>query len=314
MTQYRFSVMVVLLSGSWATADPPQTPDQLLAAIRGGQTQLTETEQSATGYRCQYDYTSPLAKAESHRVVQVRRRGDIVLLETEKVRPTGVVKMCLNDNHTFGVMQTEGRPEWSLLLFSRAERENDFRKNIGVSLPAAFPLTWCIEGTIYDFIKLPGFRITALRPVAGDRIEASVVVEDWGKKRTTLKGSMLFAQNHSYLLEKFEYSFANDSNSRFLNSRALGEHRPVRCDLYRELILDAATGAEQYKTDFRYSDYTLEPVDPAVFTLEHYGIPTPTSHRVPLHSRWPFWAAVATVGGGLAVLFRWLARRSRDRT
>lgn len=176
-----------------------------------------------------------------------------------------------------------------------------------------FPLTWCIDGTIYDFINLPGFRVTALRPVAGDRIEASVVVEDWGKKRTTLKGNMLFAQNHGYLLEKFEYSFANDNKSRYLISRALGEHRPARSDLYRELVLDAATGAERFKTEFRYSDYTQEPVDRAVFTLEHYGIPTPTSDLVPFYYRWPFWAAVAAAGVGLAVLFRWLARRSRDR-
>ncbi len=83
-----------------------------------------------------------------------------------------------------------------------------------------------------------------------------------------------------------------------------------------DLVIEATTvktGATNHKLNLHFSEYTTEPPAKEVFTLEHYGIPTPDDDLVPWYSRWKVWAALAVGGLVLAVVFRRLAVRRRVR-
>lgn len=326
MIRHRVLYLSALLLATSAAPGTAQTPEEFTALLRKGQARLAAAEAAYGGYRCQHDATVPSPpKAASgkptvkHSSSVVVRRGGRLLLEFEDM-PAGAndtprkrVKMCLTNDYLFAISGLSTNPAWSLVQFTRSDRETTFRDNLTTQTPIVFPLRAVTQKwTLDDVIDLPTFSIRTVRPRPDGLIDAefSVVKNLSPDRPATLEGTLTVSPRHEYAVTECKFTLSLVKMYQSQMTRVLSEPgEPLRCSQLRYQSINTTTGAVDFKDEYRFSDYTTDEPDKARFTLEHYGIPTPTDGLPSVYSGWKFWALVAAAGLGLALVFRWLARR-----
>jgi hypothetical protein len=280
---------------------------------------LANAEKSVTGYHCEYEVTTP-TKSESKRT-RVIRRGDCMLLEYDRHKAnkqlnnvSDLLKLCKNYDHMFVIMRPASHNEWSLVQFTRPEREIGFRKNLGFFRPMLCPLRAVGPVTTSEEdVENPTFHIHSVQLGPEGLFEAEFSVENVGENQVAAEGRLTVSARHEYAITQYSYTLSNDKLLRYKMTRTLSQPgEPIRCSLFRFEMVNAATGKLVDKQETRFFDYTTEPVAEELFTLEYYGIPTPSDGLPPIYARWKFWAVASAAAISVALLFRWLGRRPRQ--
>lgn len=182
-----------------------------------------------------------------------------------------------------------------------------------------FPaLRLCINAHLYELpelIRLPNFRVVGVRTVQQDGLELCQI--QFGSKQAD--GILLLDPHRFWVLRQSSISEKNSDQVITAKQEIELRNPTAKYPIPKHWLLskEFSNGPNGGKSDARVvEEFDVKelsaPPDDSEFTLTAFGLPEPMGIPTPAKSHAYLWIALAAVGAvTLAVLFRWMALRSR---
>lgn len=294
---------------SLSDAAPPTAQD-VVSAIRVGLPELESAERSLSKYVVRESTSKNRQKTKVGNLV-VHRSGQKLLLRA------GRYSYCLADDTMFMVEKNKQTEQWVVHYHDRQQPGESFRKRLTQRAAAIYPLTGIdLTRTVRELLDKPTFQATSVTIKPDGNIDLGYVLDlQQGRNPYIETGVLSVSPKFHYIVVAKNcrsHGPQVPSPLRTVFTRTLDDSGGVvRCKSVKVVGSVEATGLEGANDTYEFSDYSTDPVDPAVFTLDYYKLPTPTAapEDRPPTRRWPWWAAAGAGCVGLSVLAGWLARR-----
>jgi hypothetical protein len=319
------SVMILTSLPVWSA-----TPADFVKTLRDGERELAASESYFGSYVCRHEAKSPPAQKSAQSRVKntslgVSRRGSDILLEMNssikvvdtKTKSSPRAKSCITDACFFTILAHDDSQLWSIAKFSRSDPRLAFDESLASRFVVAYPLrTFAATWTISDVLKSDNFTVNAVRSAPNGTLEGDYsVTVPRGNELLTLEGTCRIdpLQRGVVLENRYVLSATKLLYRTTLRRTTSNVGGQLVCNTLLSESTDTAKGSIEFTDLYTFEKYSTVRPDKAIFTLEHYGIPTPDDDLVPWYSQWKYWAMIALGGLVLAVLFRRLAVRRRVR-
>ena len=322
------TILVVMMQKSYGQ---DLTSQNLVSNILNNAKYIEQMESNLGSYRCKHTVTTSaisngrlanktLSKVE-YRVAHV---DDMLMVSIPQkkaqngkpIRPES--RSIYNSGDMFAVSRPSDDQAWIISEFKRDVEVQHYLELLGISKTVLVPLTFTgLGGSIEEIVTHPKFRFADIRKRKDGQIITQFIVDDFGKGKFHMEGTMTFSANKKYILTEYDImlKFADmqrklklhrvmDPNSKDLHCTSLNfiGRKPHKQNQ------PEPKGAET--TTLIINDY--QDINKDEFTLDYYKVPEPTDIDAlppPFYSGWKFWAIVAAVCLIGTFVARYLARR-----
>ena len=285
---------------------------QVVNNMRTGATRLEAAELRMKTWQCTLTSQGKSTSVSS----TIKRHDKSLLVQFDK----GI--MVRNQSELFAVKRAAQGGSWALSSYKKHGADSAYIQSKDGYF-AFYPLLAVAnDSTIVQRLDAPTFTPKRARAVAGNGVELdyeyTVHASDPAGTNIVASGTFTLAPDLDWLVVR---SVARFTGGPVGQSECVMERQAVRDgDSIRVTATQyGCAGADaQYNRKVNYTYKLLPPdtVDPAEFTLSHYGIQAPEYEVYEDRKRfnWTVWGGVGLICIMLSLVLSWLARRKRKRT